>query len=174
MRHIATISLIMLLGLPATGFADGGGGGSTSPATKSCKKGEVWDGKKKVCVKIQSGIIPDTELYEQGSALARDGEYEWAIEVLAAARNQNDPKILNYTGYCHRKAGRLETGIGFYRKALAIDPGFVLAREYLGEGYAAMGRIDLAQAELAEIARRCGITCEEYKDLAEAISAASN
>ena len=72
-----------------------------------------------------------------------------------------------------RKAGRLDIGITYYRKALALNPNFVLAREYLGEGYVAAGRIDLARAELAEIANRCGTTCEEYADLAKAIAEAN-
>jgi hypothetical protein len=46
----------------------------------------------------------------------------------------------------------------------------VLAREYLGEGYVAAGRIDLAQIELNEIKKRAGVDSEEYKDLAKAIT----
>ncbi len=156
------------------GGTSGGGNGGESPAANDCKKGEVWDKKKKKCVKVESGVLPDKELYEQGRALAKEGNYDWALEVLAAIENQNDPHVLNYIGYSNRKAGRLEIGITFYRKALAIDPDFVLAREYLGEGYVAAGRIDLAKAELAEIAKRCGKTCEEYKDLSKAIATAVN
>ena len=72
----------------------------------------------------------------------------------------------------NRKAGRLDIGITYYRKALAIDPNFNLAREYLGEGYLAAGRVDLAMNELAAIAKSCGTTCEEYKELNAAITAA--
>jgi tetratricopeptide (TPR) repeat protein len=150
----------------------------TAPPTPSCKKGEVLkevvkDGKKmKICVKAQSGILPDEELYQQGRLLAKAGQYDWAVEVLSLVQNQNDPRVLNYLGYSNRKAGRLEIGISYYRKALAINPNFVLAREYLGEGYVAAGRSDLAQAELGEIEKRCGKTCEEYTDLAAAIAAA--
>ena len=125
------------------------------------------------CVKLVAGLLDDQDLYEQGRELAKNGRYEEALVVLAAIVNQNDPKVLNYTGYSHRKAGRLEIGIAYYRKALAINPNFVLAREYLGEGYVAAGRIDLAKAELAEIEKRCGIGCEEYKDLSEAIATAN-
>ena len=92
------------------------------------------------------------------------------MQVLAAIENQNDPRVLNYTGYSNRKAGRLEIGITYYRKALAIDPNFVLAREYLGEGYVAAGRIDLAKLELNEIKTRAGAGSEEYRDLAKAIA----
>ena len=128
----------------------------------------------KKCVPIESGILPDEDLYQQGRALAKAGQYDWALQVLAAVQNQNDPRVLNYTGYSNRKAGRLEIGITYYRKALAIDPNFVLAREYLGEGYVAAGRIDLAQVELGEIKARVGTGSEEYRDLAKAIATASN
>jgi tetratricopeptide (TPR) repeat protein len=114
-------------------------------------------------------VLPDEQLYRHGSALAQAGEYDWALTVLAAIRNQNDPHVLNYTGCSLRKSGRLDEGIRYYRKALAINPDFVLAREYLGEGYVAAGRIDLAKVELNEIAKRCCTTCEEYQELAEHI-----
>jgi len=162
------------------GGGDGGGGGGGSSGgggkggqgehtVKKCKKNEVQDKKTKKCVKVSYGVLPDEDLYQEGAALAQAGEYDWALAVLAAIRNQDDPRVLNYTGYSLRKSGRLEEAIGKYRKALAINPNFVLAREYLGEGYAAAGRVDLAKAELTEIASRCGTTCEEYQELAEHI-----
>ena len=141
-----------------------------------CKTGEVvkkvtTNGKtKEVCVKVKAGILPDEDLYQQGRFLAKAGKYEWALEVLAAIGNQNDPRVLNYTGYSNRKAGRIELGITYYNKALAINPNFVLAREYLGEGYVAAGRIDLAKVQLEEIKARAGTNSEEYKDLHEAIT----
>ena len=125
---------------------------------------------KNTCVKVKAGILPDEELYQQGRQLAKDGQYEWALEILASIQNQNDPRVLNYTGYSNRKAGRIEVGITYYKKALAIDPNFVLAREYLGEGYVAAGRIDLAQIQLDEIKTRAGVDSEEYKDLHKAIT----
>jgi tetratricopeptide (TPR) repeat protein len=186
MRKILFLSLSALLvtaGYSAAFAAGGGGnsgGGNNAPAKPvlNCKTGEVpkkvkvsgaWV-KKWKCVKLESGILPDEDLYQQGRQLAKAGEYEKALLVLATIKNQNDPRVLNYTGYSNRKAGRLEIGITYYRKALAIDPNFVLAREYLGEGYVAAGRIDLAQIELNEIKNRVGVDSEEYKDLSKAIT----
>ena len=169
---LAALACLMSLSAPALAAGDGGGN-DASPANQSCKKGEVWDKKKKKCVKAQSSLLTDEDLYRQGRALARQGHYDWAIEVLALVQNRQDPRVLNYTGYSHRKAGRLETGITYYREALAIDPNFNLAREYLGEGYIAAGRVDLAMNELAAIAKSCGTGCEEYKDLSAAIAAAN-
>lgn len=173
MTHRIAVLMASLLALSATAYAAGEGGSDSSPVNEQCKKGEVWNKARKKCVKAQSGVLPDEDLYQQGRALARAGHYDWALQVLAQIQNQEDPRVLNYIGYSHRKAGRLEIGIAFYRKALAIDPDFNLAREYLGEGYVAAGRIDLAQAELAEIGRRCGVTCREYQDLAAAIATAN-
>ena len=156
----------------SSGSAGSGGGGNASPTTKSCKSGQVWNKKTKKCVKAQSGVLPDEELYQQGRALAKEGRYDWAIEVLSTIQDQQDPRVLNYLGYSNRKAGRLDIGITYYSKALAIDPNFNLAREYLGEGYLAAGRVDLAMNQLAEIAKSCGTTCEEYKELNAAITSA--
>jgi tetratricopeptide (TPR) repeat protein len=164
----------LILGLSAPAFAAGSSGSGDSSATDhGCKNGEVWNKTKKKCEKAESGILPDEDLYQQGRSLAKKGYYDWALTVFAVIQNQDDPRVLNYIGYSHRKAGRLDIGIAYYRKALAINPNFVLAREYLGEGYVAAGRVDLAEIELAEIATRCGTACEEYVDLAKAIAEAN-
>ena len=174
LMYLSLAAFLMTSGSSMT-FAAGGGGEPAVPV-KKCKKGEVLKkvGNVKKCVKVETGILPDEDLYQQGRVLAKAGEYEWALQVLAAIENQNDPRVLNYTGYSNRKAGRLEIGITYYRKALAIDPNFVLAREYLGEGYVAAGRVDLAQVELGEIKARAGASSTEYRDLAKAIATASN
>ena len=125
------------------------------------------------CVKLVAGLVSDDELYDQGRELAKNGYYEDALEILTTIADQEQPRVLNYIGYSHRKAGRLETGISFYQRALAINPDFVLAREYLGEGYAAAGFIELANVQLDEIKTRCGVNCREYQLLKEAITAAS-
>ena len=171
MKMMFGVALAALLAMSGAAYAAGESDGDSS-AANNCKKGEVWNKTKKKCEKAASGVLPDEDLYQQGRALAKAGQYDWALQVLAVIQNQQDPRVLNYTGYSHRKAGRIEIGISYYRQALAIDPNFNLAREYLGEGYVSAGRIDLAQAELAQIGQRCGVTCEEYKDLAAAIAAA--
>lgn len=176
MLKFFAVLLAALIGASASVYAAGGGSdgdSGSSPADQKCKKGEVWSKAKKKCVKASSGVLPDEDLYQQGRALAKQGHYDWAIGVLAVIQNQQDPRVLNYTGYSHRKAGRLEIGITYYRKALDIDPNFNLAREYLGEGYLAAGRIDLARAELAAIEKSCGTGCAEYRDLSSAIAAAN-
>lgn len=180
MKLITTSILSLGLAFNAAAFAAGTApapsGTTTSPMQLKCKPGEVIvtlhvKGKpnKKVCKKAKAEIIPDEDMFQQGRLLAKQGQYEWAITVLSSVKDQNDPAVLNYLGYSNRKAGRLDIAITYYNKALAIDPNYVLAREYLGEGYVAAGRLDLAQIQLDEIGNRAGKTSEEYIDLAKAI-----
>ena len=180
MNKFLAISLAAFLA--AASIAPAFAASGSTPATPApqpalhCKPGEVVKKVKvngvlkDVCVKVKAGILPDEDLYQQGRQLAKAGQYDWALEVLAAIQDQNDPRVLNYTGYSNRKAGRIEVGITYYQKALAINPDFVLAREYLGEGYVAAGRVDLAQIQLQEIKNRAGVDSEEYKDLNKAIT----
>ena len=150
------------------------------PSTLLCKKHFVIKtalrkGKTvKYCARLVAGLLSDEDLYQQGRDLAKAGYYDDALEVLASITDQNDPKVLNYIGYSHRKAGRLETGVSYYNRALAIDPNYILAREYLGEGYVAAGRVDLAMVQLGEIKTRCGDHCAEYKLLQQAITSAQS
>ena len=164
------LTLGLLLSSPS--FAAGDGGDSNSSGAKNCKSGQVWSNSLKRCVKSTSGLVPDGELYEQGRELALAGDFDRAIEVLEAVRDKDNPGVLNYLGYAHRKAGMIDEGIAYYHQALAIDPDYVLAREYLGEGYVAAGNVELARQQLQEIGTRCGTNCEEYIELAEVIASA--
>jgi len=102
--------------------------------------------------------------------LAKAERYGEALQVLDLLKNPNTAKALNYRGYATRKLGRLEEGIAYYRKAVALDPRYPQVREYLGEAYVIKGDIGNAKAQLRVIKTICGTGCEEYTDLAEAIA----
>lgn len=178
---MGALTLSLLASSPAWSAADEPAPAATPASAQSakalgCKRGEAakWSGegdaRKQACIALAAGVMGDDELYEQGKLLATESEYDWALEVLALVTKQDDAKVLNYIGYSHRKAGRLETGIEVYKKALALDPNYVQARAYLGEAYALAGKKDLAMAELAEIKTRCGTDCNEYKELEKALA----
>jgi tetratricopeptide (TPR) repeat protein len=114
-------------------------------------------------------MLSDQDLALAGRNLALGGHYKDAIKVLHLASNENDPAILTYLGYSHRKLGNVDLGISLYKKALDIDPDNVDTREYLGEGYVSKGALDLAWLELVEIEKRCGTTCAEYQALEKAM-----
>ena len=136
----------------------------------TCERGKVWDPKTHKCLAQRSGVLPDDQLADYAYALAKAERYQDAIEVLDLSQNPNTPKALNYRGYITRKLGRIDEGVGYYLKSVALDPNYVQVREYLGEAYVIEGKFDLANEQLGRIKAICGSTdCEEYKDLNKAI-----
>jgi len=165
------LSFGMTVGLTPASAAGGGSGGGASP---TCPKGQVYSPQKKKCIKQNSEVVPDDALTDYAFALATEKRYDEALEILDQVQNPDTAKALNYRGYVTRKLGRTEEGIGYYLKSVAMDPGYVQVREYLGEAYVSQGKLDLAREQLNVIQTLCGTVCEEYLDLAEAITTASN
>ena len=158
----AVLALGLALGAPA--FADSGGGG-TDRSTPTCGKGEVWDSRSQKCVKAENDVLPDKNLADNAIALAKAGRYTEALAVLNMMKDPNTPVALNYRGYATRRMGRVDEGIGYYLKSVALDPKYVQVREYLGEAYVIKGDIPRAEAQLHAIKTICGTTCEEYQNL---------
>ena len=133
------------------------------PRTPSCKRGHAWDRRKGKCVKARkSSNLTDNNIYEVARNLAYETRYDEAISILKLAKNQNDPRILNYLGYSTRKSGNVEKGLMYYQAALKINPDYTLARSYMGEAYMQLGNVSAAKAQLAEIKLRCKGSCPEY------------
>ena len=132
----------------------------------TCDKGFTYDVNKKTCVKTTA--LNDDQLYYQGRMLALAGHYDSAIDTLDAIGNKTS-NALTMIGYSTRKLGNLQEGIAIYYKALALDPKNLSTHEYLGEGYLASGRVDLAESELDTLQSLCGKTCVQYQALNNAI-----
>ncbi len=117
--------------------------------------------------------MPDSELADYAFALAKAERYEEALQVLDLSQDSNTPKALNYRGYVTRKLGRIDEGVGYYLKSVALDPNYAQVREYLGEAYVIEGKFDLAKEQLRKIKEICGSNdCEEYDDLQNALGQA--
>jgi tetratricopeptide (TPR) repeat protein len=144
-------------------------GGKADKTMSKCKHGMVYSEGKKKCVKANKSSMNDTQLYEIARDLAYAGRYEDALIVLDAAKNQNDPRILNYKGYANRKAGRVDLAMTYYRKAIAIDGNYILARSYMGQGLIMQGKIEEARAQLIEIRDRGGKDTYAYQALYDAL-----
>lgn len=145
----------------ATAYAASTGTPTTVP---TCTNGKVWDKKKKKCVKpAQDSGLSDDNLFEAARDLAYNRRYEEAQTVLRLAQNQDDPRILNYLGFTTRKLGNVEGSLTYYKAALSIDPDYTLVREYMGEAYIQLGQFERAAEQLAEIRKRCGTDCREYR-----------
>ncbi|MGE0212364.1 MAG: tetratricopeptide repeat protein [Parvibaculaceae bacterium] len=170
MRKFTALGLVVLFLASSSAWAAGPGQAPKPKPQPVCNKGYVFSPARKKCVRALSAVVPDAELKAQGWALAEAGEFDAAIVLFQLVANRQDPEALNGLGYSNRKLGNVETGIAYYHQVLAIDPGYLKAREYLGEGYVIAGRPELARDQLTEIERRCGRTCEEYVELAQVIA----
>lgn len=170
--RVMTMAVVFGIALSGAAFAAGESDSGTSNTVENCKNGQVWDRRQQKCVAPKKGALDDDSLYEAGRDLAYAGRYDEAIDVLSLASDRNDKRVLNFLGFAHRKAGRLEVGIGYYRQAIEIDPAYTLVREYYGEALLMKGDVAGARAQLTAIETLCGSQdCEEYADLAEGIAA---
>jgi tetratricopeptide (TPR) repeat protein len=169
----ATLWLCAMTAGPA--LADGGGSGDGGDRTNTtgCGSGQVWDSKTGKCVKAEKGVLPDKALAANAFALAKAERYAEALAVLDLLQDPNTAVALNYRGYATRKLDRVDEGIGYYLKSLALDPQYAQVREYLGEAFVQKGDIASAKEQLQAIEKICGTGCEEYEDLAEAIANSS-
>jgi tetratricopeptide (TPR) repeat protein len=166
---LAALGLCLIAAGPA--FADGGGGGGGSEkTTTTCPPGEVYDARSNGCVKQRSEVLPDKALTDYAYALAKEERYAEALDVLNLLHDKNTPEALNYRGYATRKLGRVDEGILYYKKSVALDPRYTKVREYLGEAYVIKGDLADAAAQLRVIKTICGTGCEEYTHLAMAIT----
>jgi len=164
---IVAWGLALLLFPAGAAWADGGGGRDDTIPT--CPRGQVWDSRAQRCVQTQSGLLPDKALADNAYALAKAERYDESLVVLDLMQDRETPEALNYRGYATRKLGRVDEGIGYYLKAVALDPHYAQVREYLGEAYVIKGDVERAREQLRAIEAICGTGCEEYEDLAKAI-----
>lgn len=164
---ILALGLALLLSTAGAARADGGGRDDSTP---TCPRGQVWDSRSQRCVQQQSGVLPDKALAENAYALAKAERYDEALAVLDLMQDRETAQALNYRGYATRKLGRVDEGIAYYLKSVALDPHYAQVREYLGEAYVVKGEIERAREQLLAIEAICGTACEEYEDLAKAIS----
>lgn len=159
----------------APAFAAGEESDETKPPPKTetttkCADGKIWDKKRKECVTPKKSSFNDEDLYKAAREFAYAGQYQNAINVLTLASNQNDPRILNYLGYANRKAGRMELGMSYYRKALQADANYILARSYMGQALMEQGDEQGARVQLVEIRDRGGENSWAYRSLLQSLN----
>lgn len=75
----------------------------------------------------------------------------------------------NLVGYAARKLKDYERAVAAYQRCLKLKPDYAPAREYLGEAYVELGKIDLAREQLAALDPLK--TPEEVRTLQAAIDA---
>ena len=169
---IALFSAASVFALGQTAWAAGEDTTKPPEETKTsteCKDGKVWDEVKKECADPKKSGLDDDTLFKAARELAYAGQYENSLKVLDAVKDQNSARILNYRGYSNRKAGRMELGMSFYKRALQADENYILARSYMGQALLEQGKVEEAKAQLIEIRDRGGENSWAYRALLQSL-----
>lgn len=137
----------------------------------SCGTGQIWSSAVGSCVDGNSASLTDDDLYIAGRELGQQAHYAEALKLFFRIKNREQARVLGSIGYSTRKLGDVDKGIDYYHRALAIDPNYTKARQYLGEAYLLKDDVAKAKEQLMEIADRCGGPCDDYELLVKAIAA---
>ncbi|MCU0911920.1 MAG: hypothetical protein MUE98_11430 [Rhodobacteraceae bacterium] len=156
-RRAVLLAVLSLAPLPALAILDEDEPPpAPTPTTTVCAEGYVWDAQKGRCVAPENSGLSDDALFRAARELAHAGRYDAAIRVALAMAEPEGDLALTVLGFAHRKAGRVALGMAFYDRAIARNPGNLMARSYKGMAHVEAGEPDLARAELAEIEARGG------------------
>jgi tetratricopeptide (TPR) repeat protein len=173
MRQTVLLSLPFTIALSFAAYAAGGSDDTPPKPTRTtteCSDGQIYDEDAKACVAADKQSFNDDDRYDAVRELAYAGAYDRAEAIMASADQPNDPRFLNYRGFIARKQGDMAQAMEFYTAALAIDPDYLLARSYMGQGLAASGDMEAAKDQLSEIALRGGRETWAYVALKLALS----
>jgi tetratricopeptide (TPR) repeat protein len=96
-------------------------------------------------------------------------DYKAAIAQLKALGHDDHPDVANLIGYSNRKLGNYEASKVWYEAALKADPTHVRTWQYYGLWQLEQGNQAQAKVHLEKIASLCGVSCPEYRSLAEAM-----
>jgi len=160
---IATRSLFVAAAVSALSFAAldafAAGGGGSLPRTETPRPSPSQSKNTKEQAR-------ETD-FQKAEYLIKAEQYEEAIPLLqkVVADNARDADAWNYLGFASRKLGKNDEALGYYRKALAIDPKHKGAHEYLGELHLQMNNLAKAEEELNVLKGLCPTGCEELEDL---------
>jgi Flp pilus assembly protein TadD len=115
---------------------------------------------------------PTNSWLSQAQKQIKANDYSAAIQTLEAANQNNSADWNNLLGYAQRKKTPPDLAFAerYYQAALKLDPKHKGALEYYGE--LLLMKNDLAGAEqmLARLDKVCVFSCEEFRDLKEAIT----
>ena len=123
--------------------------------------------------KIRTGAV-DTPAFLAGyhdayATIYERNDYTTAINELKALGQDDRADVANLIGYSYRKLGDYKLSQVWYERALKADPNHVKTWQYYGMWQVEQGHPEQARVNLAKIEQLCGLSCPEYRSLADAI-----
>ena len=153
MIFFKTLLIMAAIFFSFASFGAGGGGGGGGGGTKSTYK-------------------PPPAWLTEAKQVIKSGNYEDAIKILNSADQQDSADWNNLMGYSLRSKNSpdLVASESFYLAALKIEPAHRGALEYYGELLLMKNDMVSAEQMLKRLDKACFFSCEEYRDLKQAIS----
>jgi Flp pilus assembly protein TadD len=103
--------------------------------------------------------------------------FDWSSAIThleQVVRNEPDnADAQNALGFAYRNSNQMASAFKHFREALRLNPKHRSAHENIGEAYLKTGNKAKAREHLAALERLCGKSCDEQRNLAKAIAAAS-
>jgi len=105
-----------------------------------------------------------------GAVLTLSGANTGAANALRVTRTGGDggldalvydPGVLTMIGFATRHLGRVDEALGYYDKALALNPNMTDTRQYLGEAYLLTNNLEKAKDQFRDLERLCPRGCEQ-------------
>lgn len=109
--------------------------------------------------------------YENGTKAVESKDWKAAVGYFgrSVSRDPKNANAQNYLGYSYRKSGNLDMAFKHYEEALRLDPSHRGAHEYVGEAFLMVNNLAKAEEHLKALDRICFFSCEEYRDLKQAV-----
>lgn len=160
-RTISAAALALVLAAPA--LASFGSGPSTPAPTPSATGTPSSDSSKPGVTARQDAERWYHDAYEdiqKGQAERTAKKDKTAEKRFRRALERGEKAVgldsayheaWNLVGYAARKLKEYDRAVAAYERCLKLKPDYAPAREYLGEAYVELGKIDLARQQLAAI-----------------------
>lgn len=110
--------------------------------------------------------------YVAGRAALKAGDDANALRRFESAlkRFPEAADLHNELGFAYRRLRQMDKAFEHYRRALNLNPQHRGAHEYIGEAYLIVGDVEHARLHLAALRSICLLSCDELKDLEQAIA----
>jgi hypothetical protein len=123
--------------------------------------------------KIRTSYVDDPAFlagyHDAYATIYERNDYATAITQLKALGQDDRADVANLIGYSYRKLGDYKLSQVWYERALKADPNHVKTWQYYGMWQVEQGHPEQARVNLAKIEQICGLSCPEYRSLADAI-----
>lgn len=172
--RISIVFLLAVLASPPAGANFGGGSSKDEPPKPSQGISSMSMTPREEAERLYADgrdeIAKAKKDLEAGKTKNAEKKFKKALDrgERAVAMDPKYHEAWNLVAYSARHLKNYDHALEAYSKCLALKPDYTLAREYLGEAYLEMGKLDQARGQLAWLQGNAPAS-QDAKDLAKAV-----